>query len=541
MGIAILGRSKIGFIEGTCKKEDYGTNLTDLWERCNATVLSWIINCSHNYCESRKSSIATYFSKLRELWAEFDCLAPASGCDCPKSSEYEVFMRRQKLLQFLMGLNETYEQAREQIMMMDPLPTMNKAYSMLMERESQRSMANAVVPAENDEMTTLLTTKRLNNQKPRKNYNLLCDYNKMKGHGREGCYKLIGYPDDFKFKKKFGSNTAHNAMTWEFMPQVAGGRGQDTFKVPPIPHFTAEQYNQIIKLINKENMPKASANMVGSISAYFVDGNDHEWIVDFGATNHTTSNLEILEHKLEVAEIHTKKVHLPNGEVSNVTYIGFCNIANAGRIDNVLYLPEFKYNLFSVSKITNELNCCAAFYPDFYLFQDICSRKVKVIGKIDNCSVCLLAKQCSLSFSISSIRAEDIFYLLHVDVWGLYDVQTFDGNKLVLTIFYDHSRMTWVCLLKLKSDVSVLVKLVQTQFNRQVKVIRIDNKDVIFKEFFFPFKFKKQEKQPMLLDMNIQKHGATISPPANSPIHLPILNTEEQNALNDVLGIVDDG
>lgn len=97
-------------------------------------------------------------------------------------------------------------------------------------------------------------------------------------------------------------------------------------------------------------------------------------------------------------------------------------------------------------------------------------------GKIDNCSVCLLAKQCSLSFSISSIRAEDIFYLLHVDVWGLYDVQTFDGNKLVLTIFYDHSRMTWVCLLKLKSDVSVLVKLVQTQFNRQVKVIRIDNK-----------------------------------------------------------------
>ncbi|OIT20572.1 hypothetical protein A4A49_54567 [Nicotiana attenuata] len=119
------------------------------------------------------SSIATYFSKLHELWAEFDCLAPAPGCDCPKSSEYEVFLCRQKLLQFLMGLNETYEQAREQIMMMDPLPTVNKAYSMLMERESQRSMANAVVPAENVEMTALLTTKGFNNQKPRRNYNVL--------------------------------------------------------------------------------------------------------------------------------------------------------------------------------------------------------------------------------------------------------------------------------------------------------------------------------------------------------------------------------
>lgn len=43
--IAILGRNKIGFIEGTCKKEDYGTNLTDMWEICNAIVLSWIMNC----------------------------------------------------------------------------------------------------------------------------------------------------------------------------------------------------------------------------------------------------------------------------------------------------------------------------------------------------------------------------------------------------------------------------------------------------------------------------------------------------------------
>ncbi|XP_075099727.1 uncharacterized protein LOC142176354 [Nicotiana tabacum] len=130
MRIAILGHNKIGFIEGTYKKEDYGTNLIDLWERYNAIVLSWIMNCvssdllsgivySSNVCvvwkdlkerfdkinESRilqlhraittaspgTSSIATYFSKLRELWADFDCLAPSPGCDCPKASEYEVY------------------------------------------------------------------------------------------------------------------------------------------------------------------------------------------------------------------------------------------------------------------------------------------------------------------------------------------------------------------------------------------------------------------------------------------------------------------
>lgn len=40
MRIVILGRNKLGLIEGTCRKEAYGPNLSDLWERCNAIVLS---------------------------------------------------------------------------------------------------------------------------------------------------------------------------------------------------------------------------------------------------------------------------------------------------------------------------------------------------------------------------------------------------------------------------------------------------------------------------------------------------------------------
>ncbi|XP_070027775.1 uncharacterized protein [Nicotiana sylvestris] len=298
MRIAILGRNKIGFIEGTYKKEDYGTNLADLWERCNAIVLSWIMNCvssdllsgivySSNACAVWKdmkerfdkvngprilqlhraiatasqgtSLIATYFSKMRELWAEFDCLAPAPGCDCPKSREKSppnLTPNQCGTLAFCQTSTDHDD---------GYISALNKANFMLMERESQRSMANVVVPAENAEMTTLLTTKGFNNQKPRKNYNVLCDYCKMKGQSREGCYKLIGYPDDFKFKKKFGGNTAHNAMTMDFRPQAAGGRGQDAFKVPPISHFTIEQYSQILKLLNKENVPEVSANMAGPL------------------------------------------------------------------------------------------------------------------------------------------------------------------------------------------------------------------------------------------------------------------------------------
>lgn len=45
MKIAILGRNKLGLINGTCRRVSFGPNLADLWERCNAIILSWIMNC----------------------------------------------------------------------------------------------------------------------------------------------------------------------------------------------------------------------------------------------------------------------------------------------------------------------------------------------------------------------------------------------------------------------------------------------------------------------------------------------------------------
>lgn len=44
MRIAILGRNKLGLIDGKCRKANFSPNLADLWERCNAIVLSWIMN-----------------------------------------------------------------------------------------------------------------------------------------------------------------------------------------------------------------------------------------------------------------------------------------------------------------------------------------------------------------------------------------------------------------------------------------------------------------------------------------------------------------
>ncbi|KAJ0030710.1 hypothetical protein Pint_14624 [Pistacia integerrima] len=125
-------------------------------------------------------------------------------------------MQNQKLLQFLMGLNETYIQARGQILMMTPLPSINQAYSMLITEESQRNI-NIHSPADTPLESTVLFSSSYQSTKSKKNWNLVCEHCNVKGHKKENCYWLIGYPPDFKFTKKKGlyqpSSAAYNVIS----------------------------------------------------------------------------------------------------------------------------------------------------------------------------------------------------------------------------------------------------------------------------------------------------------------------------------------
>lgn len=58
-----------------------------------------------------------------------------------------------------MGLNNSYEQARNQILMTVPLPTLNRAYSLLIERESQCIMSQTSNSSSSSELNALFTTQ----------------------------------------------------------------------------------------------------------------------------------------------------------------------------------------------------------------------------------------------------------------------------------------------------------------------------------------------------------------------------------------------
>ncbi|XP_075103807.1 uncharacterized protein LOC142178367 [Nicotiana tabacum] len=216
MKIALQAKRKLGFVDDLLSGIGYASNARAVWEDLRERFDK--VNRMRIYQLHREiatisqgtDSISTYFTKLKELWGEFDAIVP------PPSSvkDYVELLNQQRLLQFLGGLNDSYNQARCQILMKSTESSLNQAYSMVIEDETQKGSSgrdstglNSLM--EGNDITALWSAKGPQMQKPRKNFNIQCEFCRMKGHIKESCYQFIGYPTDFKGRRKPLANSAH--------------------------------------------------------------------------------------------------------------------------------------------------------------------------------------------------------------------------------------------------------------------------------------------------------------------------------------------
>lgn len=104
------------------------------------------------------------------------------------------------------------------------------------------------------------------------------------------------------------------------------------------------------------------------------------------------------------------------------------------------------------------------------------------------CHICPSAKQTRKAFPKSTSISSKPFELLHLDIWGKFHTPTHNGLNYFLTIVDDHSRATWVLLMKNKVETYPRMKQflqnIYNQYETTVKSIRSNNgRELTSKEF----------------------------------------------------------
>lgn len=104
---------------------------------------------------------------------------------------------------------------------------------------------------------------------------------------------------------------------------------------------------------------------------------------------------------------------------------------------------------------------------------------IHVSNKSAACDACFWAKQTRTQFKISDIKPDDLFELVHCDIWGPHREPSSCRAHYFLILVDDASCGVWLHLMKEKSEAGPLLRgfitMVQNQFAKQVKVVRTDN------------------------------------------------------------------
>lgn len=99
-------------------------------------------------------------------------------------------------------------------------------------------------------------------------------------------------------------------------------------------------------------------------------------------------------------------------------------------------------------------------------------------GKQQPCVSCLHGKQTRKPFTNKGTRAKEILELLHSDLCGPMEVNSFSGAKYFYTFIDDYTRKTFIYFLKTKDLAKEVFKdfkaLVENQTGKRIKILRSD-------------------------------------------------------------------
>ncbi|XP_074293232.1 uncharacterized protein LOC141620199 [Silene latifolia] len=412
---ALDSRNKFGFVNGDfCKPADEKSTEFAAWKSNNSIICSWIFNSvdvsiqpsivSHNIASElwadlkerystingprinqlkseyhnfrqKELSVVSYYNKFKGLWDElYGSVDVTCGCSCSAATKLRARAAEEQVHDFVLGLNDDkYNTLRTQILSMDPIPTINKAFSLATQEERHKSIVR-----DRDDKTEAMSFIV---QRP----------------------SSSSAPPHFLLYPPFRALTA----TSRVMIMII------VFNALVI-HLVAEDAVVILEVVDRNSrMPIGVGEQSNGVYYYRP------------VTQQILSNKSTVDSTLL---LHRRLGHPSRQHLSFISSISQNNPIN------------------------------------------------KLLA---NCDVCIRAKQTRSSFPISLTVSQNLFDLIHCDLWGPYSTPFLSGAHYFLTIVDDHSRAVWVYLINDKSEVPSCMKnfcaMVRTQFSKEIKIIRSDN------------------------------------------------------------------
>ncbi|XP_031251067.1 uncharacterized protein LOC116108971 [Pistacia vera] len=262
MKMALLSKNKLKFVDGTLRAPLTTDPMFLAWEGCNTMVICWLnhslapsitstmlwIDKTYEVWEDLRKrfsqgdifrisdlqeeiytfkqedrNVTNYFTELKILWDELlnlrpiPCCSCTNLCSCGALTKIKTYQSNDYVIRFLKGLGDQFAIVRSQIMLMEPFPSINKVFSLVVQQERQMvSGASKVFVSKTTREEVQSSSKqriKKSNQSQHNGDNRFCTFCGKLRHTIETCYKKHGYPSGYKPRNQ--NYTAHNVISGE--------------------------------------------------------------------------------------------------------------------------------------------------------------------------------------------------------------------------------------------------------------------------------------------------------------------------------------
>ncbi|KAK6932088.1 Retrotransposon Copia-like, N-terminal [Dillenia turbinata] len=194
--LLFIQRGLKGYVTREKPKPTITDSTYNQWEAKNSLVMSWLINSMQPHI----SKGYLLFNTANKIWLVVSLTYSEVGNDaqiyelwnkavCPKDViKFQKLVEKERIYDFLAGLNMEYDQIWVQVLGKDPLPSLRQTYSYVQQEESRRSAMIHTVSVEKAGLvskTTREQTKTGDSSTSNKDQ-LKCDYCGKPGHTKDG-------------------------------------------------------------------------------------------------------------------------------------------------------------------------------------------------------------------------------------------------------------------------------------------------------------------------------------------------------------------
>ena len=191
-----------------------------------------------------------------------------------------------------------------------------------------------------------------------------CTYCHRLGHTRDRCYQLHGRPPRTTHLAQSSDHSAYSSSV---------SRSSST---PQGVILTPSEYEEYLRLTQAAKSSSiASVARTGNVSICLTHSSA-PWILDTGTSDHISSNKDFFSSLTFPSPLPT--ITLANGSQTIAKGIGSVCPLPSLPLTFVLYVPNFPFNLISISKLTHDLHCVLTFSHNSITLQD--QRTGKTIG-----------------------------------------------------------------------------------------------------------------------------------------------------------------